>query len=228
MAEFAWPLTWPVIDGNRFALKQRALFAASPLRGSRRVMSPLVEVWTCSFAMPSDRRWPEVDAFVANLDAGMHTVRMFDHMRRYPRGVAGGYNSSSPETWSDGTLWSDNTGWLSGAMAGAAHASAAAGAKALTISGLVASQARSFASGDLIEVGGYAYMIVGDTPSDASGRATVAIRPALRTAVVAGDVVKLAFATSPFQIIADDYAADRTMFGRGSVSLTMVELLPEA
>lgn len=246
---FEWPRSFSGVKSSRFYLKSMSINNVSPWTGGRSVYGVQTQVWVAELTLrPFDEaEWRELSAFISRLDGTSNNVRMFDPMRKSPRGVAGGAVASSAsstptgEPWSDGTYWSDGSGWVApsgffadsfgwseGSWFGVAGENAARGVSTLLLGGLVASQALALAGGDLFTVGGFLYEVCADAASDASGYARVEIRPRLRASVASGDQVSFYCPAATFKLASDDQGVfDRRGVERvGDLGINLVEVLP--
>ena len=234
--EYPWPYEWVPETPSRFELTLNSLYNTNPFRAARRQLGPIVIQWKGSFTFSSDKAWYRKAALMARLKGGENYLRLFDPQRCYPRGVAAGLNfttvktikASAGESFSDGTMFSDGTGWSDASGYGALASAAMSGGDTLVIAGLIASQATSFAAGDLLELGGYLYEVSNDAPSDVDGKAQVVICPPLRKSALVGDPVKFDHPTSPFQVVQEqDPITDRQAANLGSFGFSFVEVVPE-
>lgn len=234
MTEINWPTAdWARPSSCSFTPRTRSLFSSSPLRRGRRVFGSIVDQWVAQVTFDNlpPQLWTQLSALIARLDGPAGTLRMWDASRFLPRGMAAGLNLDTVvgigQPFSDNTYFTDGTGWLDVSAYGVVMAGQPAGSDSILIGGLIANQPLSLAAGDLFEVGGYLYMATADTASDANGMARVMIRPRLRLPALAGDSVKFAYPTSPFQLVDDEQGGVEVaspVFG--SFGLSLVEIVP--
>lgn len=197
---------------------------------------------------PTDERWlvemtlqfkdrEDLDRYSAIFDAGDGLggyYSAFDAVHGYPRGTATGLLQTSEARFSDGSTFSDGTTFESGIAYGTIGAAAARGASSVTLSGLLASQTVGFAQGDHFAIPqgsenyGFLHRVVAAAATDASGNATVTIRPRLREAVVVGQRVNFLRPRGVFRLAeATSATFNRGPGGMGQPSLSLVEA-PEA
>lgn len=214
----------------------QSIVSTSPLRRARRVFGTIVDQWTVemTFDRLAPETWMNLSGLLSTLDGPAGIVRMWDPSRFLPRGMAAGLNMETGlhgvgigAPFSDSTYFSDGTGWLDVSAYGAVRDAQEIGSKFITLTGLVASQAASLLAGDLMEIQGYLYQVARTVASDASGETMCEIRPRLRSKLLAGDPVKFAYPTSPFQLTTDDQVGvDLSTPMDGSIGLKLIEVLP--
>jgi hypothetical protein len=147
--------------------------------------------------------------------------------------------TSESQKWSDGTTFTDGTGFLDGLLPPTAFvlAATARGETSIQIGGLPASISDALRRGDLLEFrpNGIAdgvprlheVMVNGSTNSD--GETGVEIRPALRSALVAGDMVVLQNPMSVFHLVDDSQGdVEMTVASQGSFGFSLVEAIENA
>lgn len=229
-------LVWPTNvrpSSCMFRVRTHSIFSSSPLRRSRRIFGSVVDEWVAqlSFDQLPPEVWLPLDAMISRLDGPSGIIRMWDAVCFLPRGMAAGLNMdtqvSTGAPFSDGTYFTDGSGWLDVSAYGALDGAQQAGAESIVIAGLVANQPASLMAGDKFELGGYLYKATSTVSSDASGKALVPIRPRLRLPALAGDQIKFAYPTSPFQLADDDQGGvevSSPVFG--SFGLSLVEIVP--
>lgn len=232
--EIVWPTTIRPASA-KFDIATRTVFSSSALRRSRTAFGSVIQQWTAELSfenLPPDL-WARIDGLRSGLDGPLGVIRMWHPVRYLPLGMAAGLNMSTVfalgngSPFSDGTYFSDGKGFLDASAWGTVATSLDIGSEYVTLGGLVASQPLSIAAGDLFEIGGYLYRAVQDAASDASGKSSIMIRPRLRTRVLAGDPVKFAYPTSPFQLADDSQGAvEMTPPDFGGLGLSLVEIIP--
>jgi hypothetical protein len=165
--------------------------------------------------------WPDISAFFSQLGGQAGLLRIGDPSRSECRYNRERRREASQQWFSDGTKFTDGTGWLDGMMPTAGHLTAPAerGDTFVLIGGLLQSTLGALRSGDLIEFrpNGIAdgvprlHEIVRQANTDADGKTGIQFRPALRAGLAAGDMVVLEYPTSVFHLIDD---------GQGEIEIT--------
>lgn len=143
------------------------------------------------------------------------------------------------EDWSDGTLFTDGTGFLDGLLPSTAYilTAVARGETDVQIGGLPPSISNALRRGDLLEFrpNGIAdavprlheVMVNGST--DSSGRVGVEIRPALRSALAPSDMVVLENPMSTFHLIDDQQGdVEMTISSHGTFGFSLIEAIENA
>lgn len=232
--EFTWPTTVRP-SSCKFTITTQSIVSNSPLRKSRRVFGTIVDQWTVelTFERLPPEVWMPLSGLLSTLDGPAGILRMWEPARYLPYGMAAGLNMETAPAlgigapFSDGTYFTDGTGWLDVSSYAAVRDAQPIGSKFVTLTGLVASQATSLIAGDLMEIQGYLYQVARTVASDAAGETLCEIRPRLRTALLPGDPVKFDFPSSPFQLTSDDQTgADMSAPMFGSLGLKLFEVLP--
>ena len=210
MTVYTWPTDWltKYTESVRFRLTPFSLSSQPLFGGVRRAYGPVRHYWMVDITTRElgPTIWRDMSGFISKLDGISGLAKLFDPDRILPRGMAAGWslaNIPPTTTWTDGTIWTDGTPWSGASRFATVSVTAYAGAEYVTISGLFPSQPTALASGDMIEIGGCLYEVSSATASDATGSATVQIRPRLRVDTVASTQVTLAWAGSVFAL-ADD------------------------
>ena len=223
--------------GCKFWLRSTGLNAASPFTGGRSVYGPISQAWQCQISsVPMERpNWQRFAAFFSRAAGMSGLIRVGDPMRVRPlhdtliKPVSG--------TFSDGTTFDDDTGWVEGYLPPSliVDEPASRDATSIVLSGLPASLAPALHAGDLVELRpnavpadfGMLYEVANDAPTDASGKTRININPSLRAGVAAGDQAVLRNATSVFRAIDDDQGTvERMLPALGAVGYSLVEELP--
>lgn len=218
---------------SKFSLQRRALASSSPLTAYKRVQGPIDERWVVSVDFPpmAEATWRALDAFISRLDGEAGFVAFFDHGRPLPQGAAAGYDpDGTPATFSDAATFSDGSGFQSGATTAQLKDAAVAGSEWITLQGLTASQTSALKAGDMLAITvdgadhGFLHQVVIDSPSNASGEATVTIRPRVRQAAPAMTRVMLEKPRGVFMQPKDDaFSLDVSNDGFGRGSLMLIE-----
>lgn len=210
---WSWPQSWWQATDSKFSLQPRSLVSASPWTGRRNVYGPQVQVWVAdiTFMQLYGQELQARSAFMSRLEGQKGLIRMGDVARRGPSFNLD--NTAFATPWSDGTFFSDGTGWIAGQLPSTIFLIQAAnrGDKYVVVGGLPVSTPRALRRGDLFQIkpGGieddtpHLYEVMQDAPTDANGKTGFEIRPALRAGVAVGDTVLLNYPTSVFQL-ADD------------------------
>lgn len=222
---FEFPREWYSFLKIVFRLRSSSQVSSRPWAGGNSVYGPHAQIWMpqLTVAQIVGDGWQARSAFFSRLGGQSGLIRISD-----PSRVAPQYNTSrlaSAETWSDGSVFSDGSGFVSGMLPPTAFLVSAQsrGATSVVIGGLPVSLTPALRRGDLFEIrpGGVAglvphlYEVQVDGPTDSSGRSGVEIRPPLRTDVMAGDQVVLSYPTSVFHLIDDN---------QGTIELTAPNL----
>lgn len=210
---YEFPREWYQFLKLSFQLRSASQVSPRPWAGGNSIYGPHVQLWMPKLTASQivGDGWQARDAFFSRLGGQAGLLRVSD-----PSRVAPQYNIeqiATAETFSDGERFSDGTGFVSGLLPPTAHliASADRGGNAIQIGGLLASTSRALRRGDLLEIrpNGIAtavphlYQVMVDGSTNSAGATGVEIRPRLRRAVAAGDMVVLSYPTSVFHLIDD-------------------------
>jgi hypothetical protein len=213
---YDYPREWWRFTTVAFQLRSSSQISARPWAGGNSIYGPHVQVWMpkLTASIQDIDVWPLMDAFFSRVGGQAGLIRMGDPSRTSPR-----YNRAltpSSAAWSDGTTFTDGSGFASSLLPPTCFLSSAAnrGDKSVVIGGLPVSTANVLARGDLFEIRPNGipsatpnlYQIMVDGPTNSSGQAGVEIRPALRMGVSAGDMIVLDHPTSVFHLIDDQQA----------------------
>jgi hypothetical protein len=236
---YEYPLEWYRFTTQTFPLRSRSQVSARPWSGGNSVYGPHAQIWTPQFSATIAEKylWQKVSAFFSRLGGQAGLIRMGHGLRLRPQ-----YNRASTagsETWSDGSLFTDGTGFVSGLLPPTAYVltAVARGDMTIQIGGLPANVTDALRRGDLLEFrpNGIAdacprlheVMVNGSTDSD--GQTGVEIRPPLRSALAAGDMVVLENPLSVFHLV-DDQQGDieMTVASQGTFGFSLVEALENA
>lgn len=171
----------------------------------------------------------EMMAFLSRLDGGVGLVRIGDPLRCI--GLGAGQQADGPETWSDGTLFDDATGWSStGISMGRIAAAAERGDEFITVDRLP-SAIEVLKPGDMLSVrraDGWEFLheACDLTMSDASGTASIRIRPRVQAVLAFGASVVFDNPRGVFRVTSDGLAAsiglDAGYGGSGGLELAQV------
>lgn len=233
-----WPRAWWGVRSCQFYIAPRSQKSSSPWTQRQNIYGPHVQYWVAKLSFPAleDSDAPEREALIESLGGSAGLLRM-----GHPTRLTTLYNdeiAATSEAFSDGTHFSDGTGWISGRLPPVIYCvgSAARGETSVIVGGLPASTSRVLRRGDLVEFqrGGIAdetpslhRIVTSDVPTDASGEARIEFRPPLRKGLVAGDSVVLDYATTVFRLMDDDQGVmDRSADGATNVTgFSLVEAL---
>jgi hypothetical protein len=219
------PVNWPsgqwVPERGRFALRPVSVMSTSPYTGATKAIA-LAQLWVAEITwhVPDLNDAIDLQAFLESLDGPATPIRLFDWWRCHPRGF-----NPTIEHWSDGTFFSDGTGWSSVAAAPTVKIAAARGAQSITLKDMSVSK-KLFKRGDLFEIAGGLYEAMGDVTANASGEATMTFRPGLRTAAIIGDAVVIAEPRGTFRLTNEFELAPRSGSKAEPFSLTFIEDVP--
>lgn len=213
---YEYPREWYQFTQVSFQLRSASQISPRPWAGGNSIYGPHAQVWMPQLvATEKDVDvWPSIDAFFSRLGGQAGLLRIGDPSRLIPQ-----YNRAliaSVATWSDGSTFTDGTGFVSGLLPPTCYIASAAsrGDKSVVIGGLPVSLSRALQRGDLFEVrpNGIAsatpnlYQIMVDGATNSSGQTGVEIRPPLRQGLQVGDMVVLDHPTSVFHLIDDSQA----------------------
>lgn len=213
---YSFPREWWHFTNVSFQLRSASQISPRPWAGGNSIYGPHAQIWMPKLTVSTQDidTWPQMDAFFSRLGGQSGLMRMGDPSRTSPR-----YNRLLVPpfaTWSDGSSFTDGTGFASSLLPPTCFLTSAAnrGDKSVVIGGLPASTANVLSRGDLFEVRPNGipsatpnlYQIMVDGPTNSSGQAGVEIRPPLRQGLQAGDMVVLDHPTSVFHLIDDTQA----------------------
>lgn len=233
-----WPREWRATIDSQFTLSSSSLNTESPYTGETTPYGPKVQRFVAKLTFPDmrPREHRRVQGWLTRLRGMIGLVRMVDYHRMRPA-----YDQfdvrPGAQSWSDGTWFSDSSGWVDGYLPPAIVAAETAdeGACSLVVSGLPPSLPRPLGLGDLFEVRpngipanhGHLYEVVQDARSDADGRARLTFEPPLRRGVAAGDMIVLRYPSSVFRLASDgEGVMSRRLSSIGSIGLTLREVTP--
>lgn len=213
-----WPRDWYKFTSSQFFLQSVTL-------GTRSIYSPVrttrlsYQMWRVQCTVKQEvgpSKWQDREAWFARLDGEAGVFRMGDLLRCQPK--FNRQNKFPQEPWSDNTLFSDGTGWLSANLVppSAILVSAARmGDSNIVISGLPVSMPMVLSDGDLLEIRpngipsytSNLYEVVRGSATNDAGEAGIEIRPRLRQNFAAGDMVILQHARGVFMLQDSDQGA---------------------
>lgn len=177
--------------------------------------------------------WREASGIISRLRGIYGRVRMYDPLRRIPA-----YNirvMSEQHGFSDGTNWSDDTGWLEGFLPPLVSIvdPAKRGDRSIVVQGYPASEDKVHSPGDLFEIRpngvaashGHCYEVVRYSNSDADGKTRIEFEPGLRANVASGDQVVLRDPTTVFRLASDQEGEiTRSIAHYGEFGLSLIEI----
>lgn len=233
-----WPKEWRGTTESKFRLMPASLHSVSPYTGVGSIYGPQVQKFRAELTFPRMKapQHRRVQAFVTRLRGMSGFIRIVDYHRMkpaYDQFVA----SPTQESWSDGTTFTDGTGWVSGYLPPfvTVDESAEEGADSIVIRGMPASLTGALGMGDLFEVRpggihadhGHLYEIVRDANVNASGKTRIYFEAGLRKKVAAGDMVVLRYPTSVFRLATDGEGdVTRGLTSVGQMGFSLDEVLP--
>lgn len=202
--------------------------------GAQSIKGPHAQLLQASgtFRPLYEAEWQSVDAFFARLRGRANAVR-FAH----PNKLTPLYNRTITPTityFSDGTRFSDDTGFANGLLPPTVYVATAAvkGDRYIVLKGFPASTADIISRGDPLEIvpNGvpatfpHRYEAMYGGSSNSSGEVGFAIEPGLHASVAVGDPVKLDNAASVFRLTSDDAVDPEFVGGRyANISFSLVE-----
>lgn len=231
-----WPRDWYRFTSGRCNLRSRSQSSASPWTGRRNVYGPHAQMFVIEVVMAEmeDPMAFAVEAFLERLGGESGLLRMASPIVRQPQWnleVAGTITS-----WSDGTFFTDGSGWVGGLIGPYAVVAAAEsiGANSVVIGELPVSSSRVLRRGDLFEIrrNGVAdetpslHRVMVDANTNADGETRVQFMPPMRKGVAAGDMVVLDHPTSVFRLADNEQgAAEYSAPIRAAIGFSLVENL---
>jgi hypothetical protein len=210
---WTYPHEWYRFTNLSFQLRASSLVSARPWAGGNNVYGPHAQLWMPKFTatVTDESVWPDIAAFFERLGGQAGLLRIGDASRvecRYNREHKG-----AQQDFSDGTSFTDETGFIEGLMPSAAYliAPAKRGDTFVKIGGLLPSVVGALRRGDHMEfrpngiANGiprlHSVSVQGNTNAD--GQCGVRISPPLRANLAAGDQIVLDHPTSVFHLIDD-------------------------
>jgi hypothetical protein len=201
---YEYPNDWYQFVSSAFALAPYTIGTRSQFR-VRRSARLIEQVFEANYVQRPEvgpSKWQGKGAFFSRLRGDSNLIRIGDPLRCIPQFNRIRANMPAPEPFSDGTYFTDGTGWVGGDNQVPPYATVGANASAgdnfVVIENLPEDMPSPFLySGDLFEIRpngisattAMLYEVVGNNGTDASGRAGVEIAPNLRQNIVKGDQV---------------------------------------
>lgn len=238
---YDWPIEWyQYIVTQKFNLRSLNQAGAMPWVGiGQAIMGPFAQAWLTDVTMApmQDPVLQDMDGFFSRLRGRSGLLRISNTLRLAPW-----YDRAlTPTTtvFSDGTRFTDKTGFADGFLPPAVYltANAAKGSNYIVLGGLPASLAGAIRRGDLLEIQPingaltvpHLYKAVVGGNTDSNGQIGLQIEPRLRAGVAASDVVSLRYPSTVFRL-ADDTQGEIEMSGTdhvGNFGFSLIEALDQ-
>lgn len=107
------------------------------------------------------------------------------------------------------------------------YASAAAGARTITLQGMTPAGTGTLLAGDMLGIGGNLLMVASDVTADGSGRATLTLATPILAASAAGAAVTWAQPTGQFELTGDEPMVEYSQAGlQAALELHFSQVLP--
>ena len=215
----------------RFYLTPSTFAFSSPISGEETVIRAHQKwMFEISTSTLDEELWRKWNAFIARLEGMVTLVRIWDPGNDYPLGTASGPepDSDNPvEPWSDGTLFTDGSGWTSGSTSALVAVAAEKGDNEMVIGGLRESEEIALEEGDKFGIGEFTYQVIQRAASNASGESMIQFRPALREDVLVGAEVNFYKPTFVGRLMSnDDGIIEIDIRKNGAGGAKFVEVLP--
>ncbi|MGJ5032361.1 hypothetical protein ACQR1I_36370 [Bradyrhizobium sp. HKCCYLS2038] len=235
---YDFPVEWySLLTTQKMPLRSLNQAAATTWNGAGQgIIGPHTQLWTTdiSFRPMYDPLQQDVDAWVSRLRGRANVARIGHALRQRPW-----YDRASKATsatFSDGTRFTDGSGFDSGLLPPEVYIAVAAakGTRYLTLGGFPVSTANVMRAGDLLQIKPngvpgaipHLYKVMYGGSSNASGMIGLEIEPMLRTSIAVGDTVGLRNPTTLFRLVDDTQGDVETSGGGiGSLGLSFVEAL---
>lgn len=230
-----WPRAWwPWVTGQ-FALMPKSQRSSSPWTQRQNIYGPHVQYWTAKFTFKPLRNVEasQREALIERLGGGANLLRMGHPLRAHPQYSR--EQTPTTEPFSDSTLFTDGSGWVSGLLPPQIYCagSAARGETSVIVGGLPLSTARVLRAGDCVEFqrDGIAdetpsfHRVVRDAPTDAFGETRIEFLPPLRKGLAAGDAVVLDYPTTVFRLTDDSQGMVDYQASIGAMGFSLIEAL---
>jgi hypothetical protein len=215
-----WPSRpqWEPMQGT-FRVQPVSVKSISPYTGAQKAIA-LAQLWmvTATWNARSFADSFALQAFLESLDGPSTPIRLFDWWRVKPQLMT----SAAAEPWSDGTLFSDGTGWGSFAIAPTVKYAYLRGAQVMVVKDLPPSAA-ALLPGDLFQVGDGLHAVIRQVTADAAGEASLHFRPGLRAGVAPGDALTLFEPRGLFRMVSDPDVISRSASHGEPFTLTFQE-----
>lgn len=234
-----WPLEWypRVFNSSRCYLSSGSQTSQSPWTGRLSVYGPHRQFWRFELQLNpfDDGSWKAVAAFFSEAGGQAGIIRICDPARRWTQYDDEALFSEQP--WSDGTFFSDGSGFLEGGLPTSIYADETQerGQTTLKVTGLPANSTRVIRRGDTFEIrrGGLIEPLVPsfheairDASTDANGDTRLYFRPVLRKGVAPGDQIVLDHPMCNMRALDDMQGlVDVVGKSRGATGFTLVEAI---
>lgn len=217
------PMSW------QFRVQPVSVQSRSPYTGAQKAIR-LAQLWVINATWNNRDKADAIafQAFLESLDGPSTLIRMYDWWKRIPQLMSG----SASEPWSDDTLFTDDTGWGSMALAPTFKYDYPRGTQQVVISNLPVSAAALLAGDNfevpnhVLEQAGFLHTLTRPANADAAGESSIYFKPGLRAAVVAGDPLVLFEPRGTFRMNSDPEAINRMFHWGEPFSLNFTEDLP--
>jgi hypothetical protein len=182
MPDYTWPVGKWIPSSSVFHIRTMSQLSQSPFTGASKGATS-GQLWVCEATFPpmQNRDAYDFGGFLEGLEGPLNPVWMHDWHRPYLRAQEEGL---STYTWTDGSFFTDGTGWADPAWNVSLGVPALAGSRSITINGFPVSQ-QVLWRGDAIGVGDNLVQVQSNVFSDAAGIAMVPVLPGLRRGVLA-------------------------------------------
>lgn len=236
---YEFPLEWYRFTSQTFPLRSKSQVSARPWVGGNSIYGPHAQMWMPTFAATVTEKflWQKVSSFFSRLGGQAGLIRIGHGIRLQPQ--YNRENKSGSQTWTDGSRFTDGSGFISGLLPSTAFVLTAVdrGAISVQIGGLPASIQNALRRGDLLEFRPngisdavprlHEVMVNGHT--DASGNTGIEIRPPLRSGMARGDMVVLENPMSVFHAIDDQQGdVEITTPNHGTMGFSLIEAIENA
>lgn len=238
---YEYPSEWYRFVSSSFGLVPYTLTSRSQFRQrkSARLIEQVFEAMFVQRPEVGPSKWQGKGAWFSRLRGDSNLIRIGDPLRCIPQFNRNKANIPPPESFSDGTYFTDSTGWVGGEGQVPEYASVGAAARAgdnfLVVKGLPVSMPSPFLyPGDLLEIRpngipaltGMLYEVAVPGGTDDQGRTGVEIYPNLRQNIVEGDQVVFHWPKTVMRLIDNRQASISREANRGSFGFACMEETP--
>lgn len=239
---YDFPTDWyeMLVSPGRYRIRPMNQIAKRPWISGMVPKGPISQAWLAdqAFRPTADPQRNDISAFFARLRGTQGVFRLPDASRPAPW-----YDRSivlATGKFSDGTIFTDGRGFVSGLLPPQVYVATAAarGTRFLTLGGFPVSTANIIRRGDLFEVwpngvpAGFPhlYQAMYGGSSDSTGKVAFDIEPGLRAGVAVSDVVNLRYASSVFRLADDSQGemetSDGYLYSSGFTAIEAMDLVP--
>lgn len=213
-ADFEWPLDLIPARMSYF-LRWNTSETRSPFTGQRQVLKRQGERWVAEMEFEA---WCDdtgrLDALLAQLEGQIKTVALPDFRRMGPSGDLSLHtdwaNSQSwPQHYSDGSLYTDGTGYVVTGRAVEVVSGGPVGDTQIEVDGFEPGKT-PFKIGDYLSLGGHRHMLTKVTAADANGVVTVDFVPPLKVGVPAGGSLSWTAVTTAMSLVSPEDPENET------------------